>query len=639
MGAAEPMILHSPGKLLALTVSGNDQASCSYALAFQDQPLLEKSTTGLKWRGKPGDWQVTWARESYDDTWQPVWGKRAEVRNTYNSLKAVFRNPQDELSFVTEFRLYDDALAIRYTFQGPDGRSIAIEQDMTSWNFVSDGAAYSYRMERRPRGPESLSSIKGRRAYPMTVALENGTHASILEAAIAGIGWIDLSSAAGDKRIQAELEAATVTVPFETPWRVLQVAEKMGTLIDSSTLANLNPPCAIEDPSWIKPGITFWDWRTWAYEADDGFVYNLDMPSWKRFIDCAARNGIPHLLLDAGWYGLEFDPKSDPFTSRDYLLYQKGNKPELFAKPAPENWEDPIDIPALIKYAKERNVLISLYINDKVNVNYDLEKVLETWASWGAAGIKYGFMKTRNRQEKVQKTNQIIRWCAEYKLLCNFHDGPVPPSGDYRTWPNCTTREYCHAQGDATRSFGPSDFLLTTCVNMLTGPIDTNCGMFDLNDAHVKRPKVFQPIPSTMTAECARILVTFSGQDILLDAPEEFEKHPELFAFITLQKQPWLESKTLSCEIGKSLVMMRRNAEHVFIGALTDEKARTLPCPLDFLEEGKWQAKIFEDAENTHFRRERETYQIRSRTVTNQDSLTLNLKPGGGACVLLTRLP
>ena len=625
----------SPDRRMTLTVKADQ--TVRYELQRDGKPLLTESTLGLHWDGQADCWGSTTAKTiSHDSTWKPVWGKRATVRNQYNAV-VVEQIDANGLRFTTEIRVYNDAAAVRYGFAADQtNRSVQITGDQTGWAFAGDGKLWHYRHEQRPGGPFPLSGLKDTVRCPVTIQLNDGPCVAVMEAAIAGISYMDVYSEAGSPHMHAQLEAASVTLPFRTPWRTMLVGDDIGTLIDSSTLASLNPPCAINDPSWIKPGITLWDWRTWAYQASDGFTYGLDMASWRRFIDYAAEVGIPHLLLDAGWYGLENDPASDPTTNRDYLLYQKGDHPELYAKPAPKDWDDSIDIPELIAYAKERNVAVSLYLNDKVTINFDLEQVLKTYSKWGAAGIKYGFMKAGSRQEKVIKTNRIIRWCAENKLLCNFHDGPVPPSGDYRTWPNCTTREFCHAQSDARRSFGPSDFIATAGVNMLTGPIDTNCGMFDLNDAHIKRPKVFKSIPSTIVAECARILVTFSGQDILLDAPEEYAARPDLAQFIADQTQPWIESKTLSCVFPEQLVMMRRNDRHIFIAALTDEQPRTVDVPLDFLEAGSFDAVIFEDAAVTHFQGERETYQSRKAVVTNNDKLTLRLAAGGGACVQLT---
>ena len=85
---------------------------------------------------------------------------------------------------------------------------------------------------------------------------------------------------------RASIQASEVITPFATPWRVIMVGEKPGDLVDSDLLENLNPPCAIDDPSWIKPGIAFWDWRAWGHQAD-GFTYGLDTDSWHRFIDLA----------------------------------------------------------------------------------------------------------------------------------------------------------------------------------------------------------------------------------------------------------------------------------------------------------------------------------------------------------------
>ena len=70
--------------------------------------------------------------------------------------------------------------------------------------------------------------------------------------------------------------------------------------------------------------------------------------------------------------------------------------------------------------------------------------------------------------------------CARYKLLVDFHDYPVHPYGQMRTWPNAVTREYCKAQLDGHEIFYPKTFVTSVFVNMIAGPIDMNNGMFDL---------------------------------------------------------------------------------------------------------------------------------------------------------------
>jgi alpha-glucosidase len=48
---------------------------------------------------------------------------------------------------------------------------------------------------------------------------------------------------------------------------------------------------------------------------------------------------------------------------------------------------------------------------------------------------------------------KIAELCAKYKLLVDYHDGPVPSSGEIRTYPNIIAKEFCHAQADAKKSY------------------------------------------------------------------------------------------------------------------------------------------------------------------------------------------
>ena len=254
----------------------------------------------------------------------------------------------------------------------------------------------------------------------------------MLEAAIYDFNYVKPKGVA-PHGIRTMMGKNTVTAPISTSWRVLLLGETPGSLITNNALVNLNPPCAIDDPDWIKTGLSLWDWRGWGAKAPDGFSYELDMKSWRRQIDFASKYGVKFLLLDANWYGEEFHEDSNPLTSRKTLCVQNA-KGGIEFPPAPANWDDPIDVPGLIKYAADKDVGILLYINDRAQVNYDFDKTLATYKSWGAAGIKYGFMRGKG-QQKVLDTRRIVEACARHGLVCDFHDSPVPPSGDRRTWP------------------------------------------------------------------------------------------------------------------------------------------------------------------------------------------------------------
>jgi alpha-glucosidase len=165
-----------------------------------------------------------------------------------------------------------------------------------------------------------------------------------------------------------------------------------------------------------------------------------------------------------------------------------------------------------------------------------------------------------------------------------------------------------------------------------------NNGMFDLRQGPTTRVDNNMEVPSTLVAEAARTLITFSGATILPDIPEFYQKHPALLHFLAAQQMPWRESRTLSGVIGEFIVMTRQAANGSWlIGAAGDELGRELDIKLDFLPAGTYQAVIIQDGEDGHYLRNRETLRTETRDVSAADILHVKLAPGGGACVTLTK--
>lgn len=290
----------------------------------------------------------------------------------------------------------------------------------------------------------------------------------------------------------------------------------------------------------------------------------------------------------------------------------------------------------IIAYGKARGVGVWLYLNDVGGRRYPIEETLRQYGAWGAAGVKYGFMEG-SPEAKNARTRRITELCARHRLLVDFHDGPVHPYGQMRTWPNAVTREYCQAQLDAKRVFRPKTFVTSVFVNMVAGPLDMNNGMFDLRQGRTTRADNAQAVPATLAAEAARTLITFSGVTILPDIPEYYGRCPALLDFLSAQRMPWRESKTLAGAIGEYIVMMRQARDGAYlVAAATDERARTLNLPLaDFLPEGDFLLSLTEDGEGAHYQTNRETLRTQVRRVPRRDTLTLRLAPGGGACLTL----
>ena len=582
--AAEPAAVKSPDGKLALAFAC-ENGRVTYSLQADGKSLIQASPVGFE-----GGALADVKRRSVDAVWKPVWGKRAAVPERFNEVTL------DLTSYRLVARAYDDGVAFRCL--GGAGA------ERTQFAFAGDFTAWFYNGENHNLGPEKLSESDGDRLPPMTVKAAEDAYLAVLEADLGNGDPLALKTRKG------ETVFSVASKPSEA-WRVLLFGRTPGAMVDSHLIELLNPPPAEGmDFSWVRPGVAVWDWRINGAQVE-GFTYEMSYPSWVRMVDFAAENKIRYLVLDADWYGKEFNPGSDPM---------KGG----YAG----------DAKKLIAYAKQKGVGIWLYLNDVAGRAYPIDQTLKAYGEWGAAGIKYGFMKG-SPQEKNERTRMITELCAKNRLLCDFHDGPVHPYGQMRTWPNAVTRELCHSQLDAHRVFQPKTFVTTVFVNMLAGPLDMNNGLADLTQAH--RVDQAQAVPSTLAGEAARTLITFSGATVIPDIPENYRKHPELLRFIAAQQQPWRESRTLSGVIGEHIVMARQAADGAWlVGAATNEDPRELDIPLDFLGAGRYEALVMEDGEDSDYRTHKESYKAATRTVTGADKIRVKLAPGGGACVLLT---
>lgn len=587
---AETVAVESPDGHLKLTLEVAADGAVTHALALDGKPLISPSPVGFSGGSFAG---VT--RRAENSEWKPVWGKRTVVPDRYREAAL------DLGAYQLQARAYDEGVAFRYVF--PDKKPTGAEA--TAFNFAGDYTAWYYNGENHNLGPEKLSAANGQRRPVVTMKADDRGYLALHEADLPEGEPLLLEAKQGG----TTLRIASKPSPS---WRVVMFGRTPGALVDSHLIELLNPPPpAGMDFSWVKPGVTVWDWRIDGAKVD-GFRYDMSLPSWKRMVDFASENRIPHLVLDANWYGPEFGKNSDPV---------KGGKVE--------------QVKAIIAYGKTKNVGVWLYLNDVGGRKFSLEETLKQYGEWGAAGVKYGFMNG-SPEEKNRRTRLITGLCAKNRLLCNYHDGPVHPYGQMRTWPNAVTREFCQAQLDGHKVFQPKTFVTSVFVNMLAGPLDMNNGLSDLRQAG--RVDHGVPVPSTLTAEAARTLITFSGATIIPDIPEYYRKRPGLLRFIAAQQMPWRESKTLAGEIGEYIVMARQAADGAWlVGAATNETLRELDVPLSFLPPGSSEALVMQDGPRSDFRTHAEEYQTETREVSSADTLHLKLAPGGGACVLIVK--
>ncbi|MCD4736389.1 MAG: glycoside hydrolase family 97 catalytic domain-containing protein, partial [Bacteroidales bacterium] len=488
--APNEYLLTSPDGKVQLTISNKDNSSMFFA-TYRGVTIIKQSVLGLLVNGTDFTKGVSFnnfTEKDNDETWTTINGKEPTVRNHYKEYKLKAKNIKSDNEFYEIiFRFYNDGFAYRYKFTSDAIKdSILIKKELTELNFGNDFEYWAYNGEHNNLGPILRSEKNIEHVnIPIVLRFNEKRFIAIHEAEIVDFAPFSINASGNDQSLGFNITYSERRESFKTSWRTFIIGEREGDLVESNLIVNLNEPCKIEDPSWIKPGKVMWDWRVWGYKTDDGFEYGLNTISHKRFIDFAAENNIQYLLIDADWYGDEFNENSDPTTSNDV-----------------------VDIEECMRYAKEKGVGVILYLNDVGAKEFGLERVLKQFSEWGTIGVKYGFMRG-SWEDKVRHTRNVVELCAKYKLMVNFHDNPVPPSGDRRTWPNLVTKEFGHSQADAKRSYFPEKPVTSSFVNMVAGPVDMCNGWFDLNNAH-SRVRVFQEIPGTVAAEVAKLIVVYT---------------------------------------------------------------------------------------------------------------------------------
>jgi len=612
--------LCSPNRNLEFVLQLSDDSKLSYSFKAAGKLLIDNSPMGYLIEDKVAMPSKGWfldskKTKSVHSVWKPVWGKRALVPEKYKELILNFKSETTNSiqSLQLEVRAYNDGIAFRYSVPSYEKNSSIPSAELTSFNFAADYSAWFTNGENANIGPEKLSETSGKRLPVMTIMADKDIFMAIHEANLITGNPLVLNSKKNSSNFSILSVPSKLQAGFQSAWRVIMYGKTPGALVDSHLIELLNPP-AEGDFSWVKPGVAVWDWRINGAQVD-GYNYGMDYPSWVRMIDFAAEKNIRHLVLDANWYGPEHQATSDPV---------KGDKAA--------------DVMKIIKYGQSKNIGVWLYLNDVGGRKYPIEETLKQYSQWGASGIKYGFMNGSPSEKNIW-TRRITELCAKYHLLCNFHDGPVHPYGQMRTFPNAVTREFCQAQLDAHRVFPPSTFVSSVFVNMVAGPIDMNNGMFDLRQGNTTRIDENKPVPSTVVSEAARTLIVFSGATIIPDVPEYYKKYPELLQFIAAQQMPWLESKTLGGEIGKYIVMARQASDKVWlVGAATNEEARDLDIPLSFLGSGKFKITIVQDGDNAHYLTNREVFKVQKQVMKSKGSIHVKLAPGGGACLIIKQI-
>jgi alpha-glucosidase len=621
----------SPNGALTMKLAPGNRLE--YTVEFRGNPVFQDSLLGLKLEGQPllgpGMKAASSKPGQADETYTIPVGKTRTVRDHYNSQQIEMQDAKGR-RLQLEMRAYDDGVAFRMIVPDQPGlKHVRLERELTEFNFTKDATTY----------PLILEGFQSSYEDEYQLRQVSGLHKDWLIglpflANVPGVAWVGITEAdienyagmylqKGQERfaVRAQLSpridnaaiAVEADTPVTTPWRVLMIADDPGRLVESNIVLNLNPPSKIADPSWIKAGKTSWDWWSGDYAENVDFKPGMNTATMKHYIDFSSASGFPYMLIDAGWA----------------LANRKS--PDDYAAVADITKVDPnIDMPELLRYAKQKNVKLWLW-SHWTSVDKYMDQAFPLFEQWGIAGVKIDFMQ-RDDQQMVAWYRHVVDLAAQHHLMIDFH-GAFKPDGLRRTYPNLITREGVMGKEYLKWSARTSPIHNTTLpfTRMLAGPLDYTPGAFGNATRETFIPRNSQPMGlGTRAHELALYVVLESPLQMVSDYPEHYAGQHD-FEFIKQVPATWDAVRVISGRPMENITVARRSGNDWYVGSITNWEARTVHVPLDFLSEGKYTAEIYADAPDAGTKATHTTFT--TQTVDKSTVLEVKMASGGGNAI------
>jgi hypothetical protein len=221
-------------------------------------------------------------------------------------------------------------------------------------------------------------------------------------------------------------------------------------------------------------------------------------------------------------------------------------------------------------------------------------------------------------------------------MMVNSHESSRP-TGYHRTFPNYIAAEAARGNEFNAWSVGnpPMHETILPFTRLLGGPMDYTPGIFEIKMSVYDKNKKEQ-VHTTLAKQLALYVTMYSPLQMAADLPENYEKYPDAFQFIKDVAADWEESNYLEAEPGDYLTVARKakGSENWFLGAITDENARTTEIKLDFLKPGKkYQAIVYQDGIDADWEKNPKSYIIKTIQVNSKSKIKLNLAKGGGTAI------
>jgi len=650
---ADTYSLKSPNSRIQVDLTNNGNG-LSYTVSLDGKQFISESSLGLIINELPigkNELQFLGKEEkSVKDSFTLVAGRTKTVADNYNTSTFKFTAKDErKLNLNLVIRAYNEGVAIRYQLPGQSGLTkFTIQNELTRFGFAADYTCFGLNLGKFANShegefdPIKSSAIREHNLYDNPLVCKTGvgqTTFALAESDVRdypgswftgrgdGANGVDVRltprfDSRPDGLEKASVRATLSAAGFKTPWRVIMVGDTPGKLTESSLIAALGEPTQMKDTSWIKPGKTAWDWWNDNQVAIPKPGMNTD--TYKAYIDFAATLGLQYILIDEGWHQgstVTSKPGSD-------LL-----------KPVAA-----MDIPAIISYAKSKNVGVWVWLQWQ-QLDWQMEEALAAYEKWGIKGIKVDFMD-RSDQEMVDYFHKLLTMTAKYHIMVDLH-GAYPPNGLLRTYPHYLTQEgvmgaeYNKWSGRITATHN----VTLPFTRMVLGPIDYTPGGFR-HTTPAEFPNLRRntlPYVKTTRGQAVAMYVVYdSPLQMLADSPITYSKTDGVWPkpqsdwqdgleFIKDVPTTWDETRILQGDIGEYIVSARRKGNDWYLGAMTNESGRTVTIPLNFLSKGNYSAQVWQDGKTISTLDKSET------TQTSADTLTLTLSPSGGGVAVFKK--
>lgn len=684
----------SPNGAISVSFSLADGGRPTYEMTYKGRPVVKPSHLGLELAKDKhatkgfaetslmdGFTESHSEVSSFDETWKPVWGETATIRNHYNELLVSLSQDHTGRQMNIRFRVYDDGMGLRYEFPQQDSLVyFIVKEEHTQFAMTGDHTAWwlpgDYDTQEQETQESRLSEIRARFhdavnwsnssvanfsetgvQTSLQMKSQDGLYINIHEAALVNYPAMHLNL--DDKHMVFESwltpdatgNKAYVQVPFNTPWRTVMVSDDARDMLSSNLILNLNEPCKIEDTSWIhttKYCGVWWEMivgkSSWNYTDDlpSVDIYKVDWKhvrpngrhaanteNVKRYIDFAAKNGLQEVLVEGwniGWEDWANRWKWDVFD---------------FVTPYPD-----FDIQYLNEYAHSKGVKLMMHhetSSSTINYERHLEDALNLMNRYGYDAVKTGYVGDiiprgdfHFSQSMVNHYQYVVEQAAKHHVMVNGHEA-VRPTGLCRTWPNLVGNE--SARGTEYEAFGgsaPSHTVILPFTRLQGGPMDYTPGILETQLSTWSDNPSW--VRTTLCGQLALYLTMYSPLQMAADLPENYEKYDDAFQFIRDVATDWDDSRYLEAEPARYITVARKakGTDRWFIGGKCNEDGHQSDLCLDFLDKGKkYVCTVYADAKDADYEKNPKAYTITRRTVKQGDRLRLKMAPGGGFAVSL----